>query len=141
MTFYIASAWLNRTAVQALAKVLRSKGLRWWGAHDWTIANGGKDYDLPPPDVAGQQVALDLMAAAGADLFVLLLSRYPTCGAWAELGARLMAVDESCSPAAAHVIVPADADDHLFLYHPDVTRWNTTAAFLATGAWPNWARG
>jgi len=77
-SFYIASHPENHVEVRSLADFLQSRGWRWAMGNAWARKR----------TLDSSWVAKDMHAALSADVFIFLLKREPTPGAYAQLGAR-----------------------------------------------------
>lgn len=113
-SIYIATRFANRVAARTFGKELESEfGFRWFQDYNWT--------DLTKPTVpnspAGGRVSqLDIRGASFADVFVKILTKTSSLGAFAELGARIGL------GRVAHVIENCHTT-HLFHHHPLVRRY------------------
>ena len=120
-TFYIASPFQNKEAVQQLARYLESRDMRWVHDHDWTAQEKGLMEAPREKRVAWGM--MDMRGAVAADLFVLLLEGKPSAGAHAELGARWTAGKEI-------YIIRGNGSRHLFHDLPGVTEYPDVESFV-----------
>lgn len=127
-TFYLAGPSALRAEMHEKGEVLtRYPYFSWWvGSWDWTtfLPHDHEDLSENKTRLASAGVVLgDLLAAQTADCFVLWCSQeHPSLGAHMELGARL-AVGRSA-------FVVLNGCDHLFYYHPLITRVDTWRELL-----------
>ena len=120
-TFYVASSISNLKQASDLGTWLVDQGYCWCLGQDWTI--GDESALQADHTLAGMTAAMDIAAAVGCDLFVLLVVDRTSHGAHAEFGARL------ASNREVNVVVQG-APVHIFYYHPLVRLHDTLEDFM-----------
>lgn len=112
---YVAAPFGAKERVRALYSALRRAGHM--VAFDWTRCD---DQEVPEEErkaYLSECATIDLAAAAGAQVTVVLADAGATRGAWVELGAAL---------ANGRTVILVGCDDAMiFAHHPNVVRVST----------------